>query len=25
MECPRCGSSHIRKNGKKRGKESHLY
>jgi len=24
MECPRCGSSHIRKNGKKRGKQNHI-
>jgi transposase-like protein len=24
MQCPRCGSTHIRKNGKKQGKESHI-
>ena len=24
MECPRCGSSHIRKNGSKRGKQNHI-
>ncbi|WP_144415958.1 IS1 family transposase [Calothrix sp. 336/3] len=24
MECPRCGSSHTRKNGKKRGKQNHI-
>ncbi|MBW4608177.1 MAG: IS1 family transposase, partial [Hassallia sp. WJT32-NPBG1] len=24
MECPRCGSSHIRKNGRKRGKQNHI-
>ncbi|MBW4605761.1 MAG: IS1 family transposase, partial [Hassallia sp. WJT32-NPBG1] len=24
MECPRCGSCHIRKNGRKRGKQNHI-
>ncbi|MBW4609833.1 MAG: IS1 family transposase, partial [Hassallia sp. WJT32-NPBG1] len=24
MECPRCGLSHIRKNGRKRGKQNHI-
>jgi transposase-like protein len=24
MQCPECGSSHIRKNGKKRGKQNHI-
>ena len=24
MECPHCGSTNIRKNGKRRGKQNHL-
>jgi len=24
MQCPRCGSTHIRKNGKKQGKQNHI-
>jgi transposase-like protein len=24
MQCPECGSSHIRKHGKKRGKQNHI-
>jgi transposase-like protein len=24
MQCPDCGSTHIRKNGKNRGKQNHL-
>ncbi len=24
MQCPECGSSHIRKNGKKKGKQNHI-
>jgi len=24
MQCPECGSSHIRKNGTKRGKQNHI-
>ena len=24
MECPACGGTHIRKNGKKRGKQNHI-
>ena len=24
MECPRCQSSHIRKNGRRRGKQNHI-
>lgn len=24
MQCPSCGSTHIRKNGKKRGKQNHI-
>jgi transposase-like protein len=24
MKCPECGSSHIRKNGKMRGKQNHI-
>ncbi len=24
MQCPRCGSSHTRKNGKKQGKQNHV-
>ena len=24
MQCPKCGSIHIRKNGKKRGKQNHI-
>jgi transposase-like protein len=24
MQCPECGSSHIRKNGKMRGKQNHI-
>ncbi|NJK36929.1 MAG: IS1 family transposase, partial [Oscillatoriales cyanobacterium RM1_1_9] len=24
MQCPDCGSSHIRKNGKMRGKQNHI-
>lgn len=24
MQCPECGSTHIRKNGKKRGKQNHI-
>ncbi len=25
MQCPECGATHIRKNGKKKGKQSHIY
>ncbi|MBD2068121.1 IS1 family transposase, partial [Leptolyngbya sp. FACHB-671] len=24
MQCPECGSTHIRKNGKRRGKQNHI-
>lgn len=24
MQCPRCGSNHIRKNGTKQGKQNHI-
>ncbi|NJM67643.1 MAG: IS1 family transposase, partial [Acaryochloris sp. RU_4_1] len=24
MECPECGSTHIRKNGIKKGKQNHI-
>ncbi|MDB9329253.1 IS1 family transposase, partial [Nodularia spumigena CS-591/04] len=24
MKCPRCASTHIRKNGKHRGKQNHI-
>ncbi|MBP5977557.1 IS1 family transposase, partial [Brasilonema sp. CT11] len=24
MQCPECGSTHIRKNGKKQGKQNHI-
>lgn len=24
MQCPECGSTHIRKNGKNRGKQNHI-
>ena len=24
MQCPECGSAHIRKNGKKKGKQNHI-
>jgi len=25
MQCPECASSHVRKNGKKKGKQNHIY
>ncbi|MGJ3250906.1 MAG: transposase-like zinc-binding domain-containing protein, partial [Elainellaceae cyanobacterium] len=24
MQCPECGGTHIRKNGKKKGKQNHI-
>lgn len=24
MQCPECGATHIRKNGKKKGKQNHI-
>ncbi|MBD1926235.1 IS1 family transposase, partial [Trichocoleus sp. FACHB-90] len=24
MQCPECGSSHVRKNGKNKGKQNHI-